>query len=299
MASLRGRVRLGGTRWRRGSGVKKRHQSQTLPLLPWPGAGSGSLHRGPHRVDCCGLRRAASHIINALVGADCHTLVISGTRRTKRYSIKCQFFQYFAYMENKEVVFNYSSVFVILSLISIINVQNCSLQGERRCGVCQMLNKWFLYILALQDITVTRLEAPGQQTPGQRCGRELPGTPCIPRVGVRLVLQQAVGHCHTSCVCAPPPSLTCTRRTVTAPRPQQGVWVDTLCRSRVGGIPGLPWARILPSPNTSLLLRIHNIIQIRTFGEKLPGHIHFCCFIKHYGPCRGRGVSDKVPISSN
>lgn len=171
-------------------------------------------------------------------------------------------------IDNKKSYFQLQFRILILSLISIINVHNCSLQGERRCGVCQMLNKWFLYTPALQDITVTRLEAPGQQTPGQRCGKKLPGMPCIPRVGVRLALQQASGHCHAFCVWVEP---SVSGLNLSSAGPGQ---VEPL------GFPGQESFHV----QTSLLRRIHNIIQIRTLGEKLPGHIHFHCFVKYYGP---------------
>lgn len=155
-------------------------------------------------------------------------------------------------------------MFLILSLISIIKVQNCSLQGGRRCTVCPNAEQ----IASLHTGSSGRHH---DQTGGSR-PMMWQGAPWNTIQSQRHNKASFAARCRTLPqlpVSEPlPPLLTCTGRTVPAPRPQQGVLVDPhLCRSRAGGTPGLPWARIIPSPNTSLLLRIHSIAQIGTLGD--------------------------------
>lgn len=133
-----------------------------------------------------------------LVGADGHTLVLSGRWKIEScFSLDVSSSNAFCSMENskkKKVVFNYISVLSILSSVAswVFKIFLC----RERAGaesIIQMLNKWLFYRVVLQNVTT----AQTGRLPWL-CGKELPELPWNPQVRIRRASWRAAEHSHPS-----------------------------------------------------------------------------------------------------
>jgi hypothetical protein len=150
IASKQGEVELAVAGWMGGSTEKKRrHQSGTSPTpVAWGSKWEGDAG-GNFSVDWDG---SFPHHLCSWWGQLAYISYIRDWKNKKMLFIKCQVLSTLGITENKTIVFNYSSVLSILSLIGTINVQVFSVHGMKRHRVHSNTNP----VVILQSVSSAR-----------------------------------------------------------------------------------------------------------------------------------------------